>query len=67
MDIVPEKAQICTEIIMDGRILHENLKRLGLDIVWLDKQLKNQKYHSAKEIYLGICDNNNNLTFFPVN
>lgn len=67
MNIVPEKAQIYTEVIMDGRILHENLKRLGLDLTWLDKQLKNQKYDSAREIYLGICDKNNNLTLFPVN
>lgn len=67
MNITPEKAGICTEIIMDGRILHENLKRLGLDLTWLDKQLKKQKYDNAKEIYLGICDKNNNLTLFPVN
>ena len=67
MNISPEKAEICTEVIMDGCILHENLKRLGLDMVWLDKQLKKQKYDNAKEIYLGICDKNNNLTLFPVN
>ena len=65
--ITPEKAQIYTEIIMDGHILNENLKRLGLDLIWLDKQLKKQKYNSAKEIYLGICDESNNLTLFPVN
>ena len=67
MNITPEKAEICTEIIMDGRILHENLKRLGLDLTWLDKQLRKQKYDNAKEIYLGICDKNNNLTLFPSN
>ena len=67
MNITPEKAEICTEIIMDGRILHENLKRLGLDLTWLDKELKKQKYDNAKEIYLGICDKNNNLTLFPSN
>ena len=67
MNITPEKAEICTEIIMDGRILHENLKRLGHDLTWLDKQLKKQKYDNAKEIYLGICDKNNNLTLFPSN
>lgn len=67
MNITPEKTEIYTEIIMDGRILEENLKRLGLDLTWLDKQLKKQKYDNAKEIYLGICDKNNNLTLFPVN
>ena len=67
MNITPEKAQICTEVIIDGRILHENIKRLGLNLEWLNKQLKKQKYNSAKEIYLGICDQNNKLTLFPVN
>ena len=67
MNLTPEKAAICTEIIMDGRVLHENLKRLGLDFKWLDKQLKKQKYGSVKEIYLGICDQNNHLTLFPAN
>ena len=67
MNITPEKAEICTEVIMDGRILHENLKRLGLDLTWLNKQLKKQKYDNAKEIYLGICDKKNNLTLFPAN
>ena len=67
MNITPEKAEICTEVIMDGRILHENVQRLGLDLKWLHKQLKKQNYQSEKEIYLGICGNNNKLTLFPVN
>ena len=66
MNINTDEASICTEVIMDGRILHENLKRLGLDLTWLDKQLKMQKYKNAKEIYLGICDNKNNLSLFPI-
>ena len=67
MNLTPEKAEISTELIMDGRILHENLKRLGLDLTWLDHELKKQKYNNAKEIYLGICDQNHTLTLFPVN
>ena len=66
MNMSPKKASICTEIIMDGQILHENIKRLGLDLKWLDKELKKQKYESPKEIYLGICDGNNKVTLFPV-
>lgn len=66
MKMAPKKSGINTEVIMDGRILHENIKRLGLDLTWLEKQLKKQKYGSAEEIYLGICDKNNNLTLFPI-
>lgn len=58
---------IFTEVIMDGRILDENLKRMGLDRVWLSRQLENQGYKSEKEIYLGICDKDNSLTIFPIN
>lgn len=66
MSISPERAAICTEIIMDGRILHENLKRRGFNLEWLEKQLKSQRYESPREIFLGICDRNNKLTLFPV-
>lgn len=64
MNIIPPPEAINTEVIMDGRILEDNLKRLGLDINWLNKELKCQGYKNAKQIFLGICDNNNELTLF---
>ena len=64
MNIIPPIESINTEVIMDGRILDENLKRLGLDIDWLNNELKCQGYKNAKEIFLGICDNNKELTLF---
>ena len=64
MNLTPPAEYICTEIIMDGRILDENLTRLGLDTTWLQKQLDAQGYHSAKEVFLGVCDNNNTLSLF---
>ncbi len=67
MDLKPKPEYISTEIIMDGRILHENLKRKGLDTTWLQKQLKKQGFRNAKEIFLGVCDNTNNLTLYKTN
>ena len=67
MNLTPEKAEIYTEIIMDGQVMHENLKRLGLDLTWLEKELTKQKFSHTKDIFLGICDKNNNATFFPIN
>lgn len=64
MNLTPPKECICTEIIMDGRILEENLKRKGLDINWLKKELELQGYKNAKEIFLGFCDDNNKLSLF---
>lgn len=66
MQLAPPTEEICTELIMDGRVLGENLKRMGLDENWLNKQLKSQGYHNAKEIYFGVCDQNNQLSLFAM-
>ncbi len=64
LNLEPEPAHINTEIIMDGRIMKENLKRMGTDEIWLQKELKKQGYKNAKEIFLGVCDNNLKVTLF---
>lgn len=67
MNIVPEVETISTEVIMDGRVLEENLGRMGLNTVWLNKELNRQGYKSASEILLGVCDSENTLTLFALN
>lgn len=64
MNLSPGAEHICTEVIMDGRILEGSLKSLGLDQKWLQKQLESQGYHSAKEIALGICSGSSDLMLF---
>lgn len=64
MQLKLPKEYIYTEVIMDGRILDGNLHKMGLDTTWLQKQLEKQGFHSAKEIYLGVCDKENNLSLF---
>ena len=66
MNLSPQPENICTEVIMDGRILEDNLKKMGLSTRWLQKQLANQGYDSAKEIYLGLCDINHELSLYSV-
>lgn len=66
LNLIPPPESINTEVIMDGKILGENLKRLGLDEVWLKKELECQGYKKAKEIFLGICDDNHQLTLFEI-
>ena len=64
MNLVPKADHINTEVIMDGRILEDNLKRMGLDLKWLQQELNCQGFKSAKEILLGICDENNKITLY---
>lgn len=64
MNLTPEEDYIFTEVIMDGRILEENLKRKGLNRVWLERQIKEQGYKKSEEIFLAVCDENNTLSIF---
>ena len=66
MELSPESEHIGTEVIMDGRVIGDNLKRKGLNETWLQKELKEQGYKNAKEIFLGICGDENKLTLYPL-
>ena len=66
MELNPKPEHIGTEIIMDGRVMGDNLKRKGLNDDWLQKELKKQGYKSTKEIFLGICYDEDLLTLFPM-
>lgn len=64
MNLAPEQELVFTELIMDGRILEDNLKRMGLDLTWLDKQLKQRHIRSAKDVFLALCDRNLKLVLY---
>ena len=66
LNLQPKPAHIQTEIIMDGRVMGENLKRMGVDERWLEKKLAEQGYKSAKEIFLGVCDSDKKLLLFAI-
>ena len=66
LKITTNATHIGVEVIMDGRIMGENLKRMGLDEKWLGKQLKIQGYKSAKDVFLAVCDSDKNLSLFAV-
>lgn len=64
MALAPEQELLFTELIMDGRVLEENLTRLGLDLTWLDKQLRQRRIHSPREVLLALCDRNQKLVIY---
>ena len=51
-------------VITDGVLLEENLKKTGNDIDWLYKELKKQKISGISNIFLATCDSENNLTVY---
>lgn len=64
LDLNPDQELTFTELIMDGRILEDNLKRMGLDRTWLEKQLKQRHISTAKEVFLAVCDRNLKFVLF---
>ena len=64
MKLLPTQETLFCEVIMDGHILGENLRRMGVDAAWLDKQLRAQGIRDAKEVFLGLCDTQKKLTVY---
>ncbi|MEE0968292.1 MAG: DUF421 domain-containing protein [Clostridia bacterium] len=54
LGITVKSANIGVEVIMDGRVMGENLSRMGLNDKWLKNQLKLQGHKDANEIFLGV-------------
>ncbi|PKM51888.1 MAG: hypothetical protein CVV02_04565 [Firmicutes bacterium HGW-Firmicutes-7] len=49
------------DLIMDGKVLFENLKSVKLDETWLNTQLSNQGIDSAKQVFYAGLDSSGNL------
>lgn len=54
LKITAKPTYIGAEVIMDGRIMGENLARMGRDERWLEKQIKAQGFKNHSEVFLGI-------------
>lgn len=66
LKITAKATYIGVEVIMDGRMMGENLSRMGRDGKWLTKQVKAQGYKEVKDIFLGIYrKKDDSLTLYP--
>lgn len=66
LHLSPQQEGLCTELIMDGRILDKNLIRIGKTPSWLQKQLQKQQIASIKDVFLAVCDAKGKLTVYPI-
>lgn len=65
MNITTESPGYAHIIINEGRILTNNLKLLGRDENWLNKELKSLNMPSAQDIYLFTLSDNGNIYCQP--
>ena len=52
-----------TVVISDGRLLADNLRRLGLDHAWLHRQLEQHRVPSIRAVFLMTVDENRHIYF----
>ncbi len=58
---------ICTNVIIDGKIMKNNLKSINKDEKWLLKRLENLHYKDVNNLLLVFCDSNEKLTIYEKN
>lgn len=67
LNLNPEPSSIDVNIIIDGRILYENLKNSGHDEMWLQKEIVSQGFEKTEQIFLATIDKQNNLSIYENN
>ena len=66
--ITVKNAKIGTELIMDGKVMGENLLRIGRDKTWLMSELKSGGYEGIKDILLLVYyAEEDRMTVFAMN
>ena len=62
-----EQQGLCANVVIDGRIMDNNLKNMGKEIEWLRKQLDIKGYKNIDKILLATLDCNEKLTVYDKN
>lgn len=67
LGITPIQEETFANVIMDGQILHYNLKHLGKDQQWLLQQLAIHNIKEVSDVFLAICDRQGNFHVYEKN
>ncbi len=59
MNLQAKQGQIVIDLILDGRVLPENLGKTGHSLDWLAKEAKKQGFPNPKDIFLATFDGEN--------
>lgn len=67
LNLEPDPATIDINVIIDGRILYDNLKNSGHDEMWLQKELVSQGFNKHEQIFLATLNRQGNLSVYGNN
>ena len=63
LKVEPVADSLMTNLIIDGKVIHDNLKFIGCDEKWLEEQASAENL-KISDVMLAISDFNNKVTFF---
>lgn len=61
----PQKALPMLSVVLDGKVLRENLSALGYSGAWLEEQLEKLGFPHTQEVFLALCDETGSLQAYP--
>ena len=64
LSLNPKQEFLVTNIIIDRKVLEENLKNTGNNLKWLQSNLEKQNAGRVENIILATCDKDNNLSVY---
>lgn len=67
MKLKATKQELVANIIIDSKIMHNNLKNMKKDVAWLEQELKIKGYQTLDNILLATLDNNDKLAIYQRN
>ena len=66
-NIKPKEDGVVTNLILDGKVMEENLKELGFDKLWLNEMLQKQGIIKIDNIFLATYKTDGNLSAYLTN
>ena len=67
MKLKVQNEGLCANVIIDSKIMHNNLKNINKDEKWLKQELKVKGYADLDKILLATVDINNKITIYERN
>ncbi|MGN1179741.1 MAG: DUF421 domain-containing protein [Suilimivivens sp.] len=64
MELSPSEDCMVANVILDGKIMEDNLKHTGNDEKWLHGQIKAQGAKQVEDVLLATCDASNKVTVY---
>lgn len=64
LNLTPQYEGLPLPIIIDGKIMHQNMEKAGIDMQWLNEQLKIWKVQTLKDVLFASLDANKVLTVY---